>query len=339
MGIGDWFSDAWDGVKGAAATVVGGMYGGPGGAAAANALVNGGGGGGGGENVGSTQQGLSDEAVAADLRETYRKEKYGERGWGGANGIADQDVGLYRGQAGRYADLRAPDMDYSRGLGYQGMGDQARGLGMGARTSQGDALGLMRSAAMGNAPSQAQIMMKQGNDQAIANQLSMAAGARGPAAMAMAQQQAMGNASAMQTNNMNNMGALRAQEMANARAAYMGGAGQMRQGDDAMRALDLAYAQRNDQNAQYGGQLGLGYRQLGMQGQLGYDKLGWDTRNAQMGSMNHAADMDEKHWEAQAGVDTRSREDNEGMWKWGVDTGAKLLSSGMSGATATGGGK
>ena len=136
----------------------------------------------------------------------------------GPNG-AQQAIARDQGMGQKWADMQAPTTDYTQG-------NQSRG-------SQQDALSMMRSAANGNAPSAAETMMRQGNDQAVANSLAMAAGARGQGAMAGAQQSAMGNASAMSTTNVNNMGAMRAGEMANARGQYGSMASGLRGQDDA----------------------------------------------------------------------------------------------------------
>lgn len=176
--------------------------------------------------------------------------------WGGREGGAQADSDRLRLLAANANNQPWTKTDY-------GLGDQSRG-------SQLDALQMMQGAAMGNAPSQAAIMMRQGNDQAVANQMGMAAGARGPAAMAMAQQQAMGNASNMSTNNMNNMGALRAQEMAQARGAYMGGASGMRGQDDS--------------RSQFGSDLELRRRALQQQGSLAYEGMSMGVNQAQLGA-------------------------------------------------------
>ncbi len=171
----------------------------------------------------------------------------------GPNG-AQQAETRYQDLGQGYANQAAPTTDYTQA-------DQARG-------SQADALTRMQDAANGNAPSQAAIMMKQGNDQAMANSLSLAAGARGQAAMAGAQQQAMGTNSAMATNSANNIGALRAQEMAQARGAYM-------QGATGMRGQDQT-------QAQYLSTLAEQQRQLGLQGQLGFEGMGQNTAQAEL---------------------------------------------------------
>lgn len=170
-----------------------------------------------------------------------------------------------------WGTLATPAMDYSNGDQYANLANQARG-------SQTDALGMMRQAALGNAPSAAAIQAKQGADAAVASQLGLAAGARGAGAMASAQQQAAGNIGGMQVQAANNAAILRAQEMANARGAYMGGS-------TGMRGQDFDAQRMQDQRTQYGGTLGLNYKQLALQGQMGYEQMANGIASGQMGSM------------------------------------------------------
>jgi hypothetical protein len=221
------------------------------------------------------------------------------RSWGGTGQAAGNDVTRYRGIANQYTGMQAPNLDWTGGNRYGAMGDDAR-LG------QTDALGMLRNAANGTAPSQAAILMKQGNDRAISDQLSLAAGARGAGAMAMANQNAMGNASRMATDNANNIGALRAQEMSHARDAYFGGA-------SGMRGQDLNYLQAHDARTNAQGNLGLGYQQVGLQGGLGYERLGWDTRNAQQQGMINQRGQDLGQWRDQMNADAASKRSTEGL--------------------------
>jgi hypothetical protein len=225
---------------------------------------------------------------------------------------------MYNGLANRYMNTQAPNIDYGGANQYMGLGNQARG-------AQSNALSLEQQAAMGNAPSQAAIMMKQGNDQAMANQLSLAAGARGPAAMAMAQQQAAGNTANLQTQNINNTGALRAQEMANARGSYMSGA-------SGMRSQDLASQQQMAQQAQQQAQLGLGYGQLGLQGGLGFSQLGFNVNNAQLGASQNMAQLGNLHWGQQAALDQASLANaTNNVWK-GIGVASDALGGAIGGA-------
>ena len=104
----------------------------------------------------------------------------------------------------------------------RGMADAAQGRAAFVQ-NQNDpngAYALQRQAALGLAPSQAQMLGQQASDQAAAAQQSLAASARGPAAMALAQQNAAANTAGAQTQIANQAMANRAGEMAQARNAY-----------------------------------------------------------------------------------------------------------------------
>lgn len=213
----------------------------------------------------------------------------------GPNG-AQQAIARDQGMGQKWADMQAPTTDYTQG-------NQSRG-------SQQDALSMMRSAANGNAPSAAETMMRQGNDQAVANSLAMAAGARGQGAMAGAQQSAMGNASAMSTTNVNNMGAMRAGEMANARGQYGSMASGLRGQDDA--------------RSQYGSNLAMQQRALGQQGQLGFEQLGSHVADAQLGARMAHQGGDEAHWMAQMKTDQASTDRNVNAYMGGINAVASV---------------
>ncbi len=227
----------------------------------------------------------------------YDEHVGGIGGYGGQlvhhNSGAEDEISHYRGLANTAGGASAPTVDNSQG-------DQTR-------QSQQNALGMMQQAAQGSAPSAAAQMMQQGNNQAVANQLAMAAGARGAGAMAGAQQQAMGNASNMSTQNQNNMGVLRAQEMAQARGAY----GNMATG---MRGQDQG-------QAQFGANLAMSQRQLNQQGQLGFEGMAQHTVDEQLHAQEAKNAANEGHWANQMGADQN-----------GVNNEQKYISGGISAA-------
>ncbi len=168
-----------------------------------------------------------------------------------------------------------PGINYGEANGYANLGNDAR-------IGQADALGLMRDAAMGNAPSVAQLQQQRGMQDAMASQLSLAAGARGASGLAQAGYNAAGNVAALQRGGAMDNSMLRAGEQAQARGAYMGGV-------TGIRGQDLGFYGQSSNNAQEAGrqglgygQLGLGYRQLGLQGQLGMENLAQGVDNAQL---------------------------------------------------------
>lgn len=217
--------------------------------------------------------------------------------YGGERGLAN-DEALRMSQLGAsWGGMQAPQIDYSGANRYSGLADQSRAEGL-------NALGLQREAAMGNAPSQAAILMGQANDQAMANQMSLAAGARGPAAMAMSQQSALGNQANMATQSANNIGALRAQEMAQARGAYS-------QQTAALRAQDLqAQGMSADQAYRQAG-LEMQQRGLGAQTQLAYENLGYGIRNSQLAATQGLAQTNASLYQGQTAANMASRRAQE----------------------------
>ncbi len=158
----------------------------------------------------------------------------------------------YGGEYGR----AAAEQDRYATMGREGMGRQGVTMDPAqmaqARDAQMGALNLQRDAAMGMTPSVAAIQQNQGLQQARAAQQSMAASARGGAlAQASANRQAMNNAANIQAGGVQQAAMLRAQEMENARAGYMGGSNALRGSDfqQAQYGAHLADAQRGRNDA------------------------------------------------------------------------------------------
>lgn len=134
---------------------------------------------------------------------------------------------------------------------YRGMGGQPVGIdttqSSQTRGAQMGALGLMQTAAQGSAPSQAEILSRKANEDAMAGQMSMAASVKGgPAAQAAAMRSAMmGQASQAAAGN-REIAALRAQEMAQARGQYFGATSQARGQDigEAQKQAELNEARQ-----------------------------------------------------------------------------------------------
>lgn len=145
-----------------------------------------------------------------------------------------------------------------------------------SRQEQGNSLAMLREAAMGKAPSRAELLSRHQMDQAASAQQSLAASARGPAALAMAQQQAAGNTARSMTDISANTSAMRADEMARARDSYYQGAAGMR-GQDQARVGDASQRELGLANNQ------LGWGQLDQQGRGQEAQLGlaaWNSSNA-----------------------------------------------------------
>lgn len=159
---------------------------------------------------------LSDKQTAWDLA---------QRGFANMNDMKRQQGGFYdQAMTGANAAQAGPAAQAVEEQWWSAQQGQSRG-------DQRDALGLMAGAARGEAPSQAQSLMAQGMNQAIAQGQAAAGGARGAAALANAQSNAAANTMNLQQSTANQMAALRANEMAQARGEYGGMASNLRQAD------------------------------------------------------------------------------------------------------------
>ncbi len=184
--------------------------------------------------------------------------------YGGAPGVAGAEQDRY--------DAMGRGMHY-QGEGYANIGAAGQnrmGVSMDpaqmaqSRDAQMSALNLQREAAMGTQPSVAAIQQNMGLQQARAAQQSMAASTRGGAmAQASANRQAMNNAATMQAGGVQQAAMLRAQEMENARAGYLGGSNALRGSDfqQAQYGAHLQDAQRGRNDAL---QMGMTNAQVGM---------------------------------------------------------------------------
>ncbi len=176
-------------------------------------------------------------------------------GIGGSDAASGMSQGFWN-QA-RAGQMRSPRAFENQTL--SNLEAQSRGMG----------LGLASSAAHGNQPSEAAMLMRSGMNRAIANQSALSGSARGNSGLAMAQANQGGNVAAMQNQAYTDSAALRAKEMAEARGQYLNAA-------SAQRGMDQNRLQIGNQMAQYNAGLNDQYS-LGM-GQLG------------LGASNTAAD-------------------------------------------------
>ncbi len=331
MGLGTWIGGALGSLAGPLGTA--------GGAALGTALEGGVDGGGG--NVADDREAKIRQAWADAQKDphnpNYKPNAYNPGAWGGTNGAGDADVGMFRGVANGYANLRDPGTDWSGANGYMANGADARGMSMDARGSQQDALGMMQSAAQGNAPSVAQIQQQQGMNNAMASQLSLAAGARGASGLAQAGYTAAGNVAGLQGQAATQGGMLRAGEMAQARGAYGDLSSGMRGQDLGQQGQDLANAGLMDARAQFGSNMGLNYRQLGMQGQLAYDQMGNQIRGAQMGQYQNSEANRLQQFGIQMGRDAGSAHDANSNYQFAASQAIGGVKGAAGGAGAAGG--
>lgn len=209
-------------------------------------------------------------------------------------------------------------------------------LGDQSRMSQMDALEMYRQAALGNAPSVAQLQMKQALDESVRNQAAMASGARGQSALALAGQNAAVNTALLHQGTAMNSSVLRAQEIDAARAGYGGMASGIRGYDESRSAtqagLDDANLNRNDQY------------QLGMYGQAaGLSQAEVQARTAQnqqaLAVWQYQDDMSRKENDDARAARNQNFADVMGGAQGGAMMGANLSSGGAAGAAAGAAGK
>ncbi len=149
----------------------------------------------------------------------------------------------------------------------------------GANGNQAGAIVLARRMAMGSSPSAAAMQMQQGLNQASAQQASMAAGARGSAALATAGANQRANTAAMQQNAFSGAGMLKSREMAEGRGMYSGLTGQQRAQDQSALGMANEFSQAN-QKAQDDYRLGMGGAGVGFGG-VANAQQGSDFNNSQ----------------------------------------------------------
>lgn len=190
---------------------------------------------------------------------------------------AQREVDRYRYLGGMAEGRQAYQAD-------QTQANQDRYASYLARGEQAQALSMMAARARGQ-NSIANIMAQQQMQRAAAEQASMAASARGPAALALAQQNAAANTANMQGNVAGQASLAAAQERLAAEQAYMAGASGMRGQDFAAQGLSQQQAATQMQSE-------LAQRQLNQQASLGYESLGMDVNRAQLqaGLQNKAID-------------------------------------------------
>lgn len=266
-------------------------------------------------------------------------------GLGAGGAAAALGVGKNTNKATSFGDSKQYDpnaghyLQTTTGNRWEGMGEAGQqrqgvaldnGLGNESRGYQQDAIGMMRDAAMGNRPSVAQMQMQQGLDQAMRQQQSMAASARGPAALAMAQYGAAQNSGAAAQDIAAQTSMLRAQEMANALGQY-GQMGTSIRGQDEQRAMTQAEleARQRQLNDQY---------QLGLIGQANQANLGnLQGRVAMQGTLANS-------WNAAQGANAQANQANaNNEWKqfgalMGGAQGGMQMGGMMPSAPATTGG-
>lgn len=230
--------------------------------------------------------------------------------WGNKYGVQNADGTIDSSQS-------AAEQDRAR---YQQMGAEAYGMGSPTlqrsdATTQMGSLALLEGAARGTAPSQAALLAQQQGEESVQAGASLAASSRGgpgaQIAAARAAQQSAGRArqQALQAGAM-----ARAREMADARGQFAGAASQARgqdiQENSTQADLDMRQRGLNSQDRQF------------------YERMAWDTRNAELG----ARTAGENAWQAQQNADRQFKAAQD---QAGWDRATQVV--GMGTGAATGG--
>lgn len=201
-----------------------------------------------------------------------------------------QDVERYR-QMGQDAQGRGGiNLNYGGAEDWFNKAQSDRTNAQVDRVFQNDALAKMRGAANGTAPSQAQLLGQNMIDRSLQAQMAGAAGARGgPLAQMAAQRQVANNAASFQAQGGQQLAAMRANEMADARNAYMQGASGIRAQDYQGAQQAMGAAGQQAQMAQAQGQLTQQQRQLNQQAQMGYEGMAYDVNQNVFNAANNKA--------------------------------------------------
>jgi hypothetical protein len=207
--------------------------------------------------------GWSEDADNGILRPAGPSRRIGA--WGGQGYAYDQDGYAVPGTTGGQQDTAR----------YRRMGERTaapvqldQSQAAGARQLQLGSLGLLRQGALGQAPSRAATLGQLSTESAVRASSAAAARGRGGAGSIMATRGAMGSLGATTAAQNLQLGELRGREIAQERAGFVGGA-------SGMRRQDIGAATEN-------AKLEAQQRALEDQRQRQYEKMGWDTSNAEM---------------------------------------------------------
>jgi len=256
------------------------------------------------------------ETVGARQAETRDNPAYE---YGGQKGKAAADATYFRNQAEAAHNRPGVQVDFTGALGNRTNALEARQkqLGMAA---------LMEARARGQVPSIAEMVGARDAGRLAREQSSIAASARGPAALALAQQQNAFGVAAGQSAISNQAQINAAQERLAAEQAALQGFTGIRQQDYGGQTIDAQMAQtqasfddsqraRNDQYAQgmYGNEIGVNTTQLQAQGNKQAHALGQQAQAIQQ----------------KAAAEARADANRNAMIGMGVGMGAGILEAGI----------
>lgn len=183
-----------------------------------------------GGNSSYSPTGAKEQYAGYAAGQTYGGQNALYDAWTGEKVVEDsarQEADYYRKQAqdaqnraGVRVDTRDSDASRAAFRGAMGQSDASRAMQLGAYGQQQDVADRYGAMARGEGPSLASALMNQGQNNIRSAQTSAAASARGPAALAMAQQNAAGNMAAQGQQLNAQLGQMRMQEQLGAMQGY-----------------------------------------------------------------------------------------------------------------------
>jgi hypothetical protein len=193
--------------------------------------------------------------------------------YGGQAGGADAAANKYASYGQNAQQRQGVYTDYGKANGWEQEGQNVRGR-------QSQVADTMLARAMGQTPSIAQMQADRQMQQAAAEQASAAAGARGPGAMALAQQNAASNVANAQANISGQAQVNAAGERMQAEQAAMGAYG-------GMRGQDAQSQQMAANQAQFQSQMNDAQRARNDQYQMGMTQAEMGVRNSQLSAQQN----------------------------------------------------
>lgn len=231
--------------------------------------------------------------------------KSGLSTYGGQAAYLDPRTGQFQPGSDAYWAQQAREQAQSapnrEGVQLQyGQANSAYGNAAGSLDQSEAATSLMRNAAEGNAPSQAESLGRNMLDQGAQQQLAAASSAKGgPMGQASAMRTAQQGAAAYNQQGANNLAALRANEMATARSQF----GQQAQGTAAgWGQLGSQYGRQ----AEAQGQADMEQRRLNQQQEQYYGDQAYNIMNNQANRGLEGQRLDEQHWGKQTDVNAHA---------------------------------
>lgn len=225
----------------------------------------------------------------------------------GATNLANKLQGnadAAQGRQGEHIDTTGADLQHNNAL-------TDRAVAYGARQQQVGMADMMRNRASGATPSIAGMRANQDIGRAVADQTSIAAGARGPAALALANQQAAAGSAGAISNISNTAQINSAQERSDAEksafAAYSG----LRGGDQQQQATDLHAQGQDFSQAQAQAGMNADQRKANDAYTLGSQAQSIGVTGMQLGAdMNRDAAEQSGHFNAAGRQDEKNKEND-----------------------------